>query len=224
MTKLEKICLVGVLGFATVSCGGSTSDDGSISAEDGADLAEDDAPDETPIATDPAEEVPVETDPVEEAPVEEAPVATEPVEETPVETDPVGTEPAEDDGVEPRDVDAFELRLGDCFDAEVQDEVQSLPVVSCDVEHTGEVFHLFDLPEGDGEFPGGDAVDAGAQEGCLGEFDAYVGLDFASSRWDVGYLFPTEQTWNVLDDREVVCYVADVNGERVTVSAEGSAE
>lgn len=124
--------------------------------------------------------------------------------------------------VEAGDVGAFRLQVGDCFDAEAEGEVQSLPVVPCNEEHTGEVFHLFDLP--DGEFPGTDSLASSATDGCLGAFEGYVGIDFESSRFDIAYLTPTQVSWDELDDREVVCTLSDVEGARLTGSAAGSAE
>jgi len=133
-------------------------------------------------------------------------------------------ESTRDDGevVEAGEVGAFRLQIGDCFDSDAEGEVESLPVVPCSDEHTGEVFHLFDLP--DGEFPGTAAVSESAQDGCLAAFEGYVGRDFASSRYDIGTLSPTEATWDGIDDREIVCTLFDVDGARLTGSAAGSAE
>jgi hypothetical protein len=124
--------------------------------------------------------------------------------------------------VEAGDVGAFRLQVGDCFDSEADGEVQSLPVVPCNEAHTGEVFHLFDLP--DGEFPGTDSLAASAADGCVAAFEGYVGREFASSRFDVAYLNPTQVSWDELDDREVVCTLSDLAGARLTGSAAGSAE
>jgi hypothetical protein len=124
--------------------------------------------------------------------------------------------------VEAGDVGAFRLQVGDCLDAAIEGQVNSLPVVPCGDEHTGEVFHLFDLPDGD--FPGDDIISAAAADGCIAAFEGYVGLDFASPRYDISSLNPTQEAWDEIDDREIVCTLSDVAGARLTGSAAGSAE
>lgn len=117
----------------------------------------------------------------------------------------------------------FALEQGDCFDlaADVGDAVTDVEVVACSEPHDNEVFATFDL-DGD-EFPGAPQVQAEATNGCLERFDEFVGLAYAESRYVQSSFFPTEDSWSS-DDREVVCFLADVEGEKLTGSAEGTAE
>ena len=121
------------------------------------------------------------------------------------------------------DGNVFSLEPGTCFDdvvelTEAGGEVGQVPVVDCAGPHDNEVFATFDL-EGS-TFPGDDRVLQLALDGCLDRFDDYVGVDPASSRYAVSHLVPTERTWDVNDDREVVCFLYD----RELAPLEGSAQ
>jgi hypothetical protein len=121
-------------------------------------------------------------------------------------------------------LDAFSVALGDCViegaASEEVVEVSQVEVVPCADSHDSEVFAVFDLPDGD--FPGDEAVMAAADEGCYGAFPGFVGMAYEDSGLDFGTYFPTEDSWNALDDREVVCLAWDPAG-RVTGSLEGVA-
>jgi hypothetical protein len=124
--------------------------------------------------------------------------------------------------VEAGEVGSLRLKVGDCLGAEVIGEVESVPVVPCSESHSSEIFHSFDLV-GD-VFPGEEATSKLAQEGCVAEFDAFIGLAFAESVWDITLLHPTEQSWNDVNDRQVRCGVSPVSGEATVGSARGVAE
>jgi len=114
----------------------------------------------------------------------------------------------------------FDLEVGQCFDEpDSLDEVSNVEIVDCTEAHDNEVYHLFDLPDGD--FPGDIAVGEAAVEGCLGTFEGYVGLDYESSALDIRYLIPTADSWSD-GDQEVVCYLVDLNGAQLTGSMKGS--
>lgn len=121
------------------------------------------------------------------------------------------------------DGNVFALEPGTCFDDVVEltdeggGEVGQVPVVDCAGPHDNEVFATFDLE--DDTFPGDDRVLQLALDGCLDRFDDYVGSDPESSRYAVSHLVPTERTWEVNDDREVVCFLYD----RDLTALEGSA-
>ena len=79
----------------------------------------------------------------------------------------------------------------------------------------------FDMPDGD--FPGAEAISAEAQEQCTGSnFEDYVGLDYASSEIVVQPVTPTEETWNEADDREVLCFGANLDGSDLNETIQGS--
>lgn len=120
----------------------------------------------------------------------------------------------DDEVVEAGEVGAFEVRVGDCFDdgqlsAEAS-EVQEVDALPCDQPHDNEVYAVFELP--DGEYPGDDAVIEQSNAGCIERFAEFTGTAYEESQLDITQLFPTEDSWNTLDDREVVCAVYDPSG------------
>lgn len=121
---------------------------------------------------------------------------------------------------ESADADVFALRVGDCLNMVVAEQVESVPVVPCSEPHTDEVYHDFQMPEGD--FPGNEAVNTAAEEGCLAAFEPFVGVAFEDSVLDVSWYSPTQESWEGMDDRVISCIVSDPNGE-VTGSLAGAA-
>jgi hypothetical protein len=113
----------------------------------------------------------------------------------------------------------FSLEVGDCFNDPQADEVIDVPIVDCAEAHDYEVYYRFDMA--DGGFPGETAVLAALDEGCLAQFEGFVGQVYESS--DLGYdgLYPTADSW-AADDREIACLLYDWNGGRLTGSMEGS--
>ena len=121
----------------------------------------------------------------------------------------------------------FSLEPGTCFDDvdaffdEEAEGVADVPTVDCAQPHDNEVFATFDLS--DGAFPGVDEVQSQADAGCIERFETYVGSDYASSRFVSTYLVPTPGTWDD-GDREVVCFLYDVDLAEIEGSAEGTGE
>lgn len=124
------------------------------------------------------------------------------------------------------DVDAFTMRVGDCFDdtssIATQDggEVTSLPGVPCAEPHDNEVYAVIDLNVA--SFPQGDEMSELAFESCRERFEPFVGLEYESSTLDILTLYPTEDSWKLQNDREVVCALYDMNASKLTGSAKGS--
>lgn len=88
-----------------------------------------------------------------------------------------------------------DLEVGDCIkDPNVgfaAEEVFSVDHVDCGEPGALRVTRVFDIIEYD-VYPGDAAIDARATSGC--PFDATL------------VLFPTRESWNDADDREVVCF------------------
>lgn len=118
-------------------------------------------------------------------------------------------------------VDAFQMRVGDCFDdgsAFTSEEVNSVPGVPCAKPHDNEVYAVFDVTAS--SFPG-DAMAEMAHDGCLTRFEPFVGKDYESSSLDIATLYPTRESWQGQNDREVVCAVYDLEGEKLTGTVKG---
>lgn len=124
-------------------------------------------------------------------------------------------------------VDAFNIRLGDCFDdsstsfGDGSQQVNDLPGVPCAEPHDNEVYAVINLTLP--EFPEGDTIGEVAFDTCMTKFDTFVGNDYDSSSLDILTLYPTRDSWNQLNDREVVCAVYDMNSAKLSGSAQGLA-
>ncbi len=60
------------------------------------------------------------------------------------------------------------------------------------------------------------------REQCLGGFEPFVGTAYELSSLDVIYLFPTQVSWQRLDDRTVICSVVALDSSKLTGSMAGS--
>ena len=117
-------------------------------------------------------------------------------------------------------VSVLHLQQGDCTGELSESEVTEVDVIPCDEAHVNEVYHAYDI-EGD-EFPGDDQVNEGAVEACSAEFEPFVGVGYNDSDLEVNYLVPTQESWDGDDDRSVLCFVYDPQGDS-TGSLEGAA-
>src|SRR5699024_10650296 len=95
--------------------------------------------------------------------------------------------------------------VGDCINSEdlPEGEIDELNTISCDESHDLEVFHAFDLPKGD--FPGEESVEEAAEDECVPAFEDYVGVDYYDSEIWITTISPSEETWDAVDDREILC-------------------
>ena len=106
-------------------------------------------------------------------------------------------------------VDFNSLTVGTCLfrGAQRSDDPEDRPVyvTDCATPHQGEVFHelTFESPPG-ATYPGDASVSALADQICVDAFAGYVGIDFASSRLNFLYFYPSAETWSD-GDRDVTC-------------------
>lgn len=121
------------------------------------------------------------------------------------------------DIVEAGEIGAFRIQLGDCLNGTATGLVESMEGVPCSMPHDVEVYHAFLLPGG--VFPGATAVSEAASEGCYNAFEPFVGHEYETSIYDISSLYPTLESWNQLDDREVLCLMDNYDRTKKTGSA-----
>lgn len=109
--------------------------------------------------------------------------------------------------VEAGSADVFNLHVGDCFDDDSVNDtgVTDVPAVPCAEPHDNEIYYIFDLPDGD--FPGVSGIETSAYDGCYAQFEGFVGVAYDASVLDYWPIYPSEESWNSLGDREVICSV-----------------
>ena len=120
-------------------------------------------------------------------------------------------------------VDAFHIRIGDCFNDASNNagEIDSVPGVPCSEPHDNETYAVFDVSNT--SYPEGDGMAEIANSTCLERFESFVGKDHQSSTLEVMTLYPTAQSWSQSNDREVVCAIYDVNSGKLEGSVKGLA-
>lgn len=108
------------------------------------------------------------------------------------------------------------LKVGDCFD-------DSIMTVDCTQPHTGEVVFVgeHESPKGT-PFPGDAAIKDWVGAHCLDPFAAYVGVDIDSSQYNLSWYSPEPSGWTD-GDREISCYVDNVDESPLTGSVRGTA-
>ena len=144
---------------------------------------------------------------------------------TPITPAPFDEPTAPDQPVAGADQSVFELAVGTCFnDPGSAEEIQSVGSVPCETPHDNEVFALVDFPAGpDDAFPGREALSTFGDEQCQGaQFEDYVGVPYAESRYFATQLTPTEGSWEQ-GDREVVCLLYD-STTQITGTVRGTAQ
>ena len=120
-------------------------------------------------------------------------------------------------------LDAFKMRVGDCFDdgstfVDDNPDISSVPGVPCSKPHDNEVYAVFDVSAP--SFPGDGMADM-AHEGCVARFESFVGKDYESSSLDIATLYPSHESWNGQNDREVICAVYDIDAKKLAGSVKG---
>jgi hypothetical protein len=118
------------------------------------------------------------------------------------------------------ETDVFSLAVGDCFNDQDAEEINSVEAIPCGDPHDYEAYFAFDLPDAD-TYPGADSVSQAAQDGCIAEFTTFVGAPYENAApLDFNFLSPTEGSWGE-GDREILCIVMDT--EKTTGSLAGAA-
>lgn len=117
---------------------------------------------------------------------------------------------------------ALLLDVGDCFDdpPSLTDVVNNVDVIDCDDAHDNEIYAVVDYPE-EGGYPGDAAVREFADEICIAEFESFVGFDYLQSELDLGYFWPTDESWDA-GDRAVQCFVYELDGSKASGSLESA--
>ena len=114
----------------------------------------------------------------------------------------------------------FSLKVGQCFDDSVIGvEVSNVGLVDCNEPHLNEIYTVAELPDGD--FPLVFIAEDSA-ELCYNAFEPFVGEAYEYSIYEIGFLHPSKEAWNEVDDREVVCYLYDITGQMKTGTAANS--
>jgi len=101
---------------------------------------------------------------------------------------------------------------------------QSPTTVECGSAHDGEVVGTFNVEAASTmPYPGTNALQTAAGEGCPPRFADYVGIDFTSSRLNILPVVPTQVAWEA-GTREISCVALTIDGTKLTGSVKGTAK
>jgi putative regulator of septum formation len=110
-----------------------------------------------------------------------------------------------------------DLRVGDCFTLRDQqaNEVEEVDAKRCGEPHQFEMMFVGDLPAG--AYPSDKALTDFTVAKCLPAFEAYVGMAYADSRYDITQFTPTKDGWGA-GDHALQCALFDPQSDVLTGS------
>ena len=115
-------------------------------------------------------------------------------------------------------VNVFKMKAGECYNGELNGD--PMPRAACEGSKMFELYSVYKV-EGK-EYPGDEAMEAEAERGCVKAFEEYVGIPFESSEFAFDYLTPSQGSWTMKKDREVMCFITTVADEPFEGVAKGS--
>ncbi len=125
----------------------------------------------------------------------------------------------------------FDLRAGQCFnegswyDEVLERRIDLTAMVECDQPHQKEMYHEAEFPAPAGApYPGEAKMTEWSTQVCYEAFVGFVGEEYELSQFELGFLQPTEATFEheVGRHRRVTCYLFDPSQEVVTGSAKSA--
>ncbi len=119
------------------------------------------------------------------------------------------------------EIAVFKIKMGDCLNGDAgSGEVDSMKRVDCSEPHLYEAYHMESMPDGD--FPGEKTVSDLGESVCKANFEAFIGKSFDESELTLTSLYPTDQSWNSKNDRELVCLITTQDDSKRSGSAKNS--
>ncbi|MEM8925114.1 MAG: septum formation family protein [Actinomycetota bacterium] len=117
---------------------------------------------------------------------------------------------------------AMRVGLGDCLGSASVDQPETLTIVGCDEAHVAEIYYTFNVPEGDGSWPGESDIEDDAWVVCERAFEPFVGTPYDDSSFLLSYFGPSRDSWETMSDREVLCVLGYFDGDLTKGTARNS--
>jgi hypothetical protein len=115
-------------------------------------------------------------------------------------------------------------RVGDCFDKRTIGVPPNTTMIHlllpCQLPHESEVFAALDYPGPN--FPGTGVLQEYAKRSCVAHFEPYVGRDYETSVYELGYDLPDQANWNNGITHVIGCLVVSATTDRLAGSARGT--
>lgn len=134
------------------------------------------------------------------------------------------------DITESGELGAFALNVGDCVNdpsmlgqGTEPGTVGSFTGVPCAETHTGEVILVAsDFFADETAMPTEQEMFQSGGQRCVEALDEYTGTSYTDSNYDVSVLYPTQESWDLMDDRELVCIGVVLSETGTPVESVGS--
>jgi hypothetical protein len=118
--------------------------------------------------------------------------------------------------------------VGDCFDKRAitanNRPTEVTLKLDCSLPHQNEVFAVipYVLPDpANAGYPGRDVLRRFGKLECPKRYEAYVGRAYELSKYEIGYVDPTENTW--ASNRSIGCYLYDGSDHLLVNTVKGTA-
>ncbi len=102
-----------------------------------------------------------------------------------------------------------DIEVGECILIPDSEVVIGFVERPCEQPHGGEVYLVGNLPPG--PFPGNQEAISEVQDRCLNAFNAYVGISYDESAYDMWSVSPQKSNW-ARGERDYLCAVTTVDG------------
>lgn len=107
--------------------------------------------------------------------------------------------------------DVFQLKVGDCTGSfDNLSSIEDVKLIPCAQAHYYEAYAATKLT--DASFPGDAAVKEKSRTFCRSEFQKFIGVSVDNSKYESSYLFPSKESWDSANDREIICLVGSDKG------------
>ena len=117
-----------------------------------------------------------------------------------------------------------DLAIGDCLQSPDGEEIESVESIDCSSSHGLELFGFVTVPDGDdAPYPGEEALAWTIMEGCVSQFERYVGTRFEDSVWWIDPWIPTQESWEDGNVRKGSCMLYENGPNDVELAVSGSA-
>lgn len=112
---------------------------------------------------------------------------------------------------------------GQCFNnlEGRSDIVTNVDIIDCGEAHDNEMYAVVPYPN-EGPHPGDGVIQEFADATCIERFEDFVGFDYLASELDLGYFWPTDESWDA-GDRTVQCFVFELDGSQAAGTLRGAA-
>ena len=113
-----------------------------------------------------------------------------------------------------------DLKVGDCFNTDVSQDIDDVDAVPCAEPHAYELFHIFTMTDS-GSYPTDSQFDDETDAACRPAFAEYVGMAYDDSALFVSTLTPTKDGWDD-GDHTVQCILHEEDESNITGSQRGA--